>query len=324
MVRTIFETGGQCHPAHASNPLSPSFKKVNNVTYERIEVIGRGGSSKVYKILSPTGKIHALKKVKLKDQDEAAVEGYINEIALLRKLRNNQRIIRLVDAEIDYGRGIILMVLEYGETDLNVLLQKNMKSDHSERLTMNFIRNYWEQATVQAIHGENIIHSDLKPANFLIVGGELKLIDFGIAKAIPNDTTNIHRDYQTGTINYMAPEAITFVDAVAGGSKRQYLKLGRASDVWSLGCILYQLHYGRPPFAHITSVIPKLQCIVDPTHVIDFPAPVDDALREVIEACLARDPRRRPTIDALLAHRFLGECGGWFLVGRGTLARNGY
>jgi serine/threonine-protein kinase TTK/MPS1 len=64
---------------------------------------------------------------------------------------------------------------------------------------------YWEQMlqAVHTIHEENIIHTDLKPANFLLVEGALKLIDFGIAKAIPNDTTNIQREHQTGTVNYM-------------------------------------------------------------------------------------------------------------------------
>jgi serine/threonine-protein kinase TTK/MPS1 len=61
---------------------------------------------------------------------------------------------------------------------------------------------------VQVIHEEKIVHSDLKPANFVLVKGSLKLIDFGIAKAIPNDTTNIQRDQQIGTVNYMSPEAI--------------------------------------------------------------------------------------------------------------------
>jgi serine/threonine-protein kinase TTK/MPS1 len=49
---------------------------------------------------------------------------------------------------------------------------------------------------VNTIHDERIVHSDLKPANFLLVRGALKLIDFGIAKAIMNDTTNIQRDTQ--------------------------------------------------------------------------------------------------------------------------------
>lgn len=49
---------------------------------------------------------------------------------------------------------------------------------------------------VKTIHEERIVHSDLKPANFLLVRGSLKLIDFGIAKAIMSDTTNIQRDSQ--------------------------------------------------------------------------------------------------------------------------------
>jgi serine/threonine protein kinase len=91
-------------------------------------------------------------------------------------------------------------VMEYGEIDLAHLLKKEQGN-----ISRNFIRMYWEQMlqAVHAIHEENIIHTDLKPANFLLVEGALKLIDFGIAKAIPNDTTNIQREHQTGTVNYM-------------------------------------------------------------------------------------------------------------------------
>ena len=53
---------------------------------------------------------------------------------------------------------------------------------------------------VQVVHEEKIVHSDLKPANFVLVKGQLKLIDFGIANVIANDTTNIQRDHQVGVI----------------------------------------------------------------------------------------------------------------------------
>ena len=52
---------------------------------------------------------------------------------------------------------------------------------------------------VRVIHDEKIVHEDLKPANFVLVKGGLKLIDFGIANAIANDTTNIQRDNQVYT-----------------------------------------------------------------------------------------------------------------------------
>jgi serine/threonine-protein kinase TTK/MPS1 len=49
---------------------------------------------------------------------------------------------------------------------------------------------------VHAVHLENVVHTDLKPANFVLVKGRLKIIDFGIAKAVANDTVNIQRDQQ--------------------------------------------------------------------------------------------------------------------------------
>ena len=63
-------------------------------------------------------------------------------------------------------------------------------------------------------------------------------------------------------------------------------KIGRPSDVWSLGCILYMMVYGRTPFQHITNHLQKLQCIMDPSHVIEFPDINDKHLLDVIEVCL--------------------------------------
>ncbi|KAI8914588.1 kinase-like domain-containing protein [Gorgonomyces haynaldii] len=274
------------------------FFKVNGVEYQRIDLIGKGGSSKVFKVLDASGRVYALKRVKLQKQDPAVVEGYLNEIEILKSLQDSDRIIKLYDSQTDLN-GELVMVLEYGEIDLDQLLQRQ-----NNKMSLNFIRNCWEQMlqAVDAIHKQNIIHSDLKPANFLLVEGCLKLIDFGIAKSIPNDTTNIKRDYQTGTVNYMAPEALQFAEQ--DGPRGTYLKQGRASDVWSLGCILYRFCYGSPPFGNLP-MAKKFFAIVSPQYTIQYPDTVTRSLREIMQACLVREPKQRVTIERLLQHPFL-------------------
>lgn len=146
---------------------------------------------------------------------------------MLHRLEGNKRIIRLFDSEVQLvsNKRVLFMVLECGETDL----AKLMAERQSEALEMDWVRYYWRQVrvlppsprppsdavqmlqAVQVIHDEKIVHSDLKPANFVLVKGCLKLIDFGIANAIANDTTNIQRDHQIGTVNFMSPEALEVV-----------------------------------------------------------------------------------------------------------------
>jgi len=179
---------------------------------------------------------------------------------------------------------------------------------------------------VDIIHEEKIVHSDLKPANFVVVRGQLKLIDFGIANAIANDTTNIHRESHVGTVNYMSPEAIELQEGV------RRFKVGRPSDIWSLGCILYQMVYGAPPFQKL-GVYQKMRAIPDPQYCIEYPehaarfespqksgegSPqqnkvLDDMTRrvpsvviETIKRCLDRAPKARATIPELLENEWLG------------------
>ncbi|ORY86576.1 Pkinase-domain-containing protein [Neocallimastix californiae] len=298
-----------------------------------LQQIGRGGTSKVYKVLSQEGKILALKKIDINGSDKTAFQGYINEINLLNHLKNNSRIIQLMDSEINRDTNSIYMVMECGEIDLARLLQKE-----GNKISISSIKMYWEQMlkAVHAIHEENIIHSDLKPANFLLVGGALKLIDFGIAKAIPNDTTNIHRETQTGTVNYMSPESISDFNADVDSDQRPDFKISRASDVWSLGCILYQMVYGKPPFFRENTIFKKFKAIVNIKYQIAFSSDrnqfrlessqnqsssssnsnenngtynindfVSSPLIEVMKLCLQREPKKRPTIPQLLQQAFI-------------------
>ena len=115
------------------------------------------------------------------------------------------------------------------------------------------VKYYWEGMlkSVSVVHKAGIIHSDLKPANFLIVDGMIKLIDFGIASKIQDDKTHVTKENQMGTLKYISPEVLN--------SDVGYVKVGKKSDVWSMGCILYNLVYKKLPFAELKNPIQKMQ-----------------------------------------------------------------
>jgi len=164
------------------------------------------------------------------------------------------------------------MVMEKGDCDLNKILQS-----YTTALPLYSLMNilYQMLQAVNYIHQNGVIHSDLKPANFLMVSGRLKLIDFGIASNIALDSTSIIKFSQAGTFNYISPEALT--DTSTGnspmrGANQPKIKISTKSDVWSLGCILYLLLYQKTPFGHIRNIYAKMSAIATPSTSIEFPA----------------------------------------------------
>ncbi|XP_003241140.2 dual specificity protein kinase TTK-like [Acyrthosiphon pisum] len=276
-----------------------NFISVKGIKYSILNTLGHGGSSIVYEVLHPeTNQVMAIKKVDLSEVENIIAKGYLNEVSLLQNLQDCESVIRLFDSQYTVKEKILYMVMEKGDTDLSKLIRS------TKNMSVHMIMYYWTEmlTTVSEIHAKGVIHSDLKPANFLLVSGRLKLIDFGIASKIQGDMTSVLKDVTTGTWNYMSPECIR-----SGGSNFEGHKINQKSDVWSLGCILYSLVYGKTPYSHLTNTWQKLQSIAESKQNINFPSHskvftegVPSVLQQTMQLCLIKDVKARPYVIDLL------------------------
>jgi serine/threonine-protein kinase TTK/MPS1 len=98
--------------------------------------------------------------------------------------------------------------MELGSLDLNVFFKKEIQKHQCVREPTRSY--YWQKMleALHAIHAEGVIHSDIKPSNFIVVGCEVKLIDFNISTTMITERTSITMATDCGTLHYMAPETL--------------------------------------------------------------------------------------------------------------------
>ena len=154
-------------------------------------------------------------------------------------------------------------------------------------------------AALSAAHGRNIVHRDIKPGNIFLVGGNLtdvRVLDFGIARRV-FDIKRLTRSGSTvGTPLYTSPE-----------QARGRADVDGRADIFSLGCVLFEMLAGEPPFTGATplEVMTKV-CAGRAPELASRRAGLPPGLTSLIDAMLAKEPARRPQSAAALADQFAG------------------
>ncbi|MEM8549506.1 MAG: serine/threonine-protein kinase [Verrucomicrobiota bacterium] len=148
---------------------------------------------------------------------------------------------------------------------------------------------------VAALHQEGLVHRDLKPANILVDQyGEVRLLDFGLAKStrVPTDVT-LARTF-LGTLDYMAPEQASATSEV-----------GPAADVYALGIMMYRGFTGEPPYLTGDDARIALRQIAEakPRRMSEFARDVPLELERLVLDCLHKKPEQRPADASVLVER---------------------
>ncbi len=149
-------------------------------------------------------------------------------------------------------------------------------------------------SALERVHAAGFVHRDIKPDNLVAGAGGVAIIDLGLARKLPDDPDDPTRaNVQVGSLEYIAPEQIG--DAAAVDAR---------SDLYALGCVLYELIAGRPPFVGDAAALERAHSALRAPRLGAL-AQVPAALETVVHDCLAKDPARRPASAVELRRRLI-------------------
>jgi TonB family protein len=275
-------TSRSCESCGEPMPVSPGW-----VIAERYEIqaqLGEGGMGAVFRARDRALHVTVAFKVLRLKPDPTAVRRFHHEVALARKVKHEN-----VCAVYEYGeeRGILYCTMELvGGKNLRQVLREQapLPVDQAYRVALK------AAAGLKAIHEAGVLHRDLKASNIMIDAKErVRLVDFGIAKAIPNpeqesstETPITGGDAVVGTPAYMSPEQV------------MGWPLDARSDIYSFGIVLFELFTGQVPFHGSNRAATMRKHIEEP---LPLRGPLAQLLPTplvyVLERALAKDPDQR-------------------------------
>jgi len=200
--------------------------------YEVGKQIGTGKFSVVYRARMADGRHVALKKINIFDMmDAKSRTKCLREVLMLQTISKHENLIAYLDAFIEDNE--LMIVFEWAESgDLRRLLRKTT-TPFEERQVWNYFLQV--AGAIAHMHEQRMMHRDIKPANiFISATNVLKLGDLGLGRVFSNDSVEAFS--KVGTPLYMSPE-------VLHGQGYDF-----KSDVWSLGCLLYEFATLKSPF----------------------------------------------------------------------------
>ena len=252
--------------------------------FEIIKQIGSGAFSTVSLVRrKQDNEIYALKRVELSKMQQNEKDNSLNEIRLLASV-NHSNIIAYKESFYEESTNTLNIILEYadgGDLQSKISAHKNINKYFNEKTIWSiFIQIVYG---IKELHDRNIIHRDLKSANiFLMKNGICKLGDLNVSKVAKTGLLKT----QTGTPYFASPEV---------WSGKQY---GLKSDIWSLGCILYQMATLKMPFQgnNFKEVYNNVsKCKYQP-----LPNIYSKELDLIIKKLLQIDPEKRPSCQQIL------------------------
>jgi len=260
--------------------------------YELGSVIGRGGMARVHRgedlVLGRTVAVKILASPY--DRDERFVARFRREARAAARLAH-PNIVAVFDTGSDGDTHYIVMEHVEGRTLHDaILLEAPMAPRRVAEIADAMA------AALAAAHEAGIVHRDVKPANVMLTPeGKVKMMDFGLARAVDAETLT-RTGFILGTASYVSPEQ------AQGGSA------DARSDLYSLGCVLYEMLAGRPPFVGDSPVAALYQHVNEPALPPSMFHPVPGDLETVVLRCLAKDPHDRFQ-SALELRRDLSRAG---------------
>jgi eukaryotic-like serine/threonine-protein kinase len=247
--------------------------------YQLLGRLGAGGMGQVFLGQSPGGRLVAVKLIRAElAADREFRARFAREVAAARHV-SGMFTAAVVDADPDAPQPWLVTAYVPGPS-----LAEAVDGQGPLPLTSVLTLAAGLAEGLGAIHAEGMVHRDLKPSNVLLASDGPRIIDFGISRAV--DATALTRaDFVVGSPGFMSPEQALGRD------------VGPPSDIFSLGAVLAFAAAGVGPFGGGTATAMLYRVVHDRPAIGKLPG----RIRPLVDRCLAKDPRSRPTTEQLLA-----------------------